>query len=148
MHGGGIIGGSAVSIIWYFAGLTSVVHSFVPGTAVSFLLMVLVSLCTPRMEEEHLDVFFEPGGAVKNKIQAANCCRQQIINEAKIRERCNIVKKLGNWKFSRQGILSLGRKTAYEGRILTVNREEATKAINPLGKLKNIELHIVHPETV
>lgn len=66
----GIIGGSAVSIIWYFAGLTSVVHSFVPGTAVSFLLMVLVSLCTPRMEEEHLDVFFEPGCS-KNKIQAA-----------------------------------------------------------------------------
>lgn len=66
----GIIGGSAVSIIWYFAGLTSVMHSFVPGTAVSFLLMVLVSLCTPRMEEEHLDVFFEPGCS-KNKIQAA-----------------------------------------------------------------------------
>ena len=38
-----------------------------------------------------------------------------------------------------------GEKTAYEGAILTVNREEATKAINPLGKLKNIELHIVHP---
>lgn len=38
-----------------------------------------------------------------------------------------------------------GEKTAYEGGILTVNREEATKAINPLGKLKNIELHIVHP---
>ena len=36
-----------------------------------------------------------------------------------------------------------GEKTAYEGGILTVNREEATKAINPLGKLKNIELHIV-----
>jgi hypothetical protein len=32
--------------------------------------MVLVSLCTPRMEEEHLDVFFEPGCS-KNKIQAA-----------------------------------------------------------------------------
>ena len=38
-----------------------------------------------------------------------------------------------------------GEKTAYEGGILTVNREEATKAINPLGKLKIIELHIVHP---
>ena len=97
----GIIGGSAVSIIWYFAGLTSVVHSFVPGTAVSFLLMVLVSLCTPRMEEEHLDVFFEPGCS-KNKIQGSNCCRQQIINEAKIRE-VQYCEKTGNWKFSRQG---------------------------------------------
>lgn len=66
----GVIGGSAVSIIWYLAGLTNIVHSFVPGTAVSFLLMVVISLCTPQMEDAHLDVFFEPGCS-KEKIQAA-----------------------------------------------------------------------------
>ena len=52
-----------------------------------------------------------------------------------------------NWKLEIFLVRDIvfGEKTAYEGGILTVNREEATKAINPLGKLKNIELHIVHP---
>lgn len=66
----GIIGGSAVSIIWYLAGLTSIVHSFVPGTVVSFVLMIIGSLCTAPMEEEHLAVFFEPKCS-RAKIQAA-----------------------------------------------------------------------------
>ena len=42
-----------------------------------------------------------------------------------------------------------GEKTAYEGGILTVNREEATKAINPLGKLKKaLNFTSSIPETV
>lgn len=66
----GIISGSLVSIIWYLAGLTDIIHSFVPGTLVSFAVMILMSLCTPKMEEEHLDVFFE-AGCSKEKIQEA-----------------------------------------------------------------------------
>lgn len=56
-----VIGGSILSIIWYFAGLSNIVHSFVPGTILSFVLMVVVSLMTPPMPKEHLDVFFESG---------------------------------------------------------------------------------------
>lgn len=62
-----IVGGSAVSIIWYFAGLSGIVHSFVPGTVVSFVLMIVVSLATKPMPKEHVDVFFE-----------ANCSQEKI----------------------------------------------------------------------
>lgn len=65
-----VIGGSLVSIVWYLAGLTSIVHSFVPGTVVSFILLVVVSLLTKPMPQEHVDVFFE-AGCSKEKIDAA-----------------------------------------------------------------------------
>lgn len=64
-----IIGGAAVTIIWYLAGLTTLIHSFVPGIAVSFILMVVVSLLTKPMPKDHMEVFFEPGCS-KEKIQA------------------------------------------------------------------------------
>lgn len=61
-----IIGGSIVSIVWYLAGLTSIVHSFVPGTVVSFILLIVVSLLTPAMPKEHVDVFFNPECSQEN----------------------------------------------------------------------------------
>lgn len=66
----GIIGGSILSIIWYAAGLSDILHSFVPGTLLSFALMVIVSLCTKPMEKSHLDVFFE-AGCSEEKIEKA-----------------------------------------------------------------------------
>lgn len=65
-----IIGGSILSIVWYFAGLSNIVHSFVPGTMLSFILMVVVSLMTKPAPKEHLDVFFEQGCS-QDKINAA-----------------------------------------------------------------------------
>lgn len=65
-----VISGVAVSIGWYLAGFTSIIHSFVPGIIVSFASMIVVSLLTKPMPEEHLDVFFE-AGCEKAKIQAA-----------------------------------------------------------------------------
>lgn len=54
-----MIGGSILSIIWYFAGLSNIVHSFVPGTVLSLILMIVVSLMTPPMPEKHISVFFD-----------------------------------------------------------------------------------------
>ena len=71
-----IIGGSILSIVWYLAGLSSIVHSFVPGTILSFVLMIIVSLVTQPMPKEHLDVFFD-----------ANCSQDKIdkaIESAKL----------------------------------------------------------------
>lgn len=65
-----IIGGSILSIIWYFAGLSNIIHSFVPGTLCSFVLMIIVSLMTSPMEQEHLDVFFD-ADCSQEKINAA-----------------------------------------------------------------------------
>lgn len=65
-----IIGGSALSIAWYFLGLSDIVHSFVPGTVLSFILMIAVSLMTEAPPKEHVDVFFE-SGCSQDKIQAA-----------------------------------------------------------------------------
>lgn len=67
-----IVGGSIVSIVWYFTGLSAVVHSFVPGTIVSFVLMIIVSLLTKPMPKEHIDVFFE-AGCPQDLIDAAIC---------------------------------------------------------------------------
>lgn len=41
--------------------------------------------------------------------------------------------------------IKFGNETAFEDGILTINKEEAAQVINPEGKLKNIELHVVHP---
>lgn len=65
-----VIVGVITSIVWYLAGLSSIVHSFVPGTAVSFILLVVVSLCTKPMDKNTIDVFFEPG-CPKAEIAAA-----------------------------------------------------------------------------
>ncbi len=65
-----VIGGAGAAIVWYMAGLTTVIHSFVPGIAVSFVLMVVVSLMTKPMSEEHVEVFFEPGCS-RERIQTA-----------------------------------------------------------------------------
>ncbi len=65
-----VIGGAGAAIVWYMAGLTNLIHSFVPGIVVSFVLMVVVSLMTKPMPEEHVEVFFEPG-CKKELIQAA-----------------------------------------------------------------------------
>lgn len=68
-----IVGGSIVSIVWYITGMSDVVHSFVPGTIVSFILMIIVSLLTKPMSKEHIDVFFE-AGCPREQIDAAICC--------------------------------------------------------------------------
>lgn len=65
-----VIGGSILSIVWYIAGLSNIVHSFVPGTLLSFVLMIVVSLATKPMPKEHVDVFFE-AGCSREKIDAA-----------------------------------------------------------------------------
>lgn len=62
-----VVGGSILSVVWYLAGLSSIIHSFVPGTVLSFVLMVVVSLMTKPMPKEHVDVFFQ-----------ANCSREQV----------------------------------------------------------------------
>lgn len=56
-----MVGGSILSIIWYFTGLSDMVHSFVPGTILSFILMIAVSLMTEAMPQEHVNVFFNAG---------------------------------------------------------------------------------------
>lgn len=38
-----------------------------------------------------------------------------------------------------------GVETVFEDGVLTVNKDEAVQVINPDGKLKNIELYVVHP---
>lgn len=65
-----VVSGAVVSIAWYLAGFTYIVHSFVPGIVVSFVLMYVVSLMTAPMPADHVDVFFEAG------------CGQEKINEA------------------------------------------------------------------
>lgn len=65
-----VIVGVLTSIVWYLAGLSNIVHSFVPGTIVSFILLVVVSLCTKPMDKDIVDVFFEPRCS-KAKIAAA-----------------------------------------------------------------------------
>lgn len=65
-----VIGGSILSIAWYLLGLTRIVHSFVPGTILSFILLIVVSLLTKPMPKEHVDVFFE-AGCSREKINAA-----------------------------------------------------------------------------
>ena len=41
--------------------------------------------------------------------------------------------------------IAFGSKTEYKNGLLTVNEEEAVKALNPNGKLKNVKLHIARP---
>lgn len=65
-----IVGGSILSIVWYITGLSNIVHSFVPGTRFSFVLIIAVSLMTQPMPKEHVDVFFE-ADCGKDKIRAA-----------------------------------------------------------------------------
>lgn len=65
-----VIVGVITSIVWYLAGLTSIVHSFVPGIVVSFIMLVVVSLCTKPMDQDIVDVLFEPG-CPRAKIAAA-----------------------------------------------------------------------------
>lgn len=65
-----VVSGAVVSIAWYLAGLTYIVHSFVPGIVVSFVLMYAVSLMTKPMPKDHVDVFFE-AGCSQDKIDAA-----------------------------------------------------------------------------
>ncbi len=65
-----IVVGSVTSIIWYFAGLSGIVHSFVPGTIISFVMMIVVSLITQPLPKDHVDVFFE-ANCTKEKINAA-----------------------------------------------------------------------------
>ena len=72
-----MIGGSILSVIWYFAGLSNIVHSFVPGTLLSFVLMIAVSLMTPQMPEEHVKVFFEADCSKKDIDRAIASARQQ-----------------------------------------------------------------------
>ncbi len=70
-----IIGGSILSVIWYFAGLSKIIHSFVPGTILAFVLTFAVSLMTAKMPEKHVEVFFN-----------SNCSKEQIkeaINSAR-----------------------------------------------------------------
>lgn len=38
-----------------------------------------------------------------------------------------------------------GEKTRFQDGLLTINKEEAIAALNPEGKLKNVELYIAHP---
>ena len=38
-----------------------------------------------------------------------------------------------------------GDKTSYNDGVLTVNKEEAIAALNPEGKLKNVDLQIARP---
>ena len=65
-----VIVGVLASIGWYFAGLSGIVHSFVPGTVISFVLLVAVSLRGEPPSQDLIDVFFEPGCS-RAKIQAA-----------------------------------------------------------------------------
>jgi Na+/proline symporter len=71
-----IIGRSILSIIWYLAGLSHIIHSFVPGTIASFILMFVVSLLTKPMPEEHVEVFFNPACS-QDKIHAAIASAKQ-----------------------------------------------------------------------
>lgn len=54
------------------------------------------------------------------------------------------MKKLEIGNFQVRDIV-FGEKTGFEKGILTVNKEEAVRAVNPDGKLKNIELYVVYP---
>ena len=59
-----MIGGGATSILWavYDMGFT---HMFVPGTVVSFILFIAVSLCTQAPKQETIDLFFRRGYAAR-----------------------------------------------------------------------------------
>lgn len=61
-----MLGGAVVAVIWYMLGLTDIIHSFVPGTIVSFILYIAVSLFTQPLEENYVSLFFESGQKVLN----------------------------------------------------------------------------------
>lgn len=73
-----IVGGSLLSIVWYFVGLSGVVHSFVPGTIFAFILMIIVSKMTKPLPQEHIDVFFE-----------ANCSKEKVTTAINSVNRAN-----------------------------------------------------------
>lgn len=50
--------------------------------------------------------------------------------------------KIGNFYLKD---IVFGERTKFESGILTINKKEAVSHINPEGKLKNIELYVVHP---
>lgn len=56
-----MLGGAAGSTIWYLLGLSDIVHSFVPGTLLSFVLFFVVSLLTQPMDSDYVAIFFEKG---------------------------------------------------------------------------------------
>ncbi len=49
-----MVGGCVTALVWMIAGKPFGVHGFIPGIIVGFLLMILVSYCTPRFSAEHI----------------------------------------------------------------------------------------------
>ena len=54
-----VISGTVVCTTWYFLGLNSIIHAFVPGTIVSLILFFVVSLLTQRPSDETISMFFD-----------------------------------------------------------------------------------------
>jgi len=50
-----MIGGFTTAIIWMIIGTPFGIHGFIPGIIVGFILMVVVSLVTPRFSNEHIN---------------------------------------------------------------------------------------------
>ncbi|MBN1756026.1 sodium/proline symporter [bacterium] len=49
-----MIGGCAISLIWMVLGKPYGIHGFIPGILVGLILIIVVSLITPRFSEQHI----------------------------------------------------------------------------------------------
>lgn len=54
-----VVVGALVDIIWYVAGLSDIVHPFLPGMVASFVVMIVVSLFTQPASENVISMFFD-----------------------------------------------------------------------------------------
>lgn len=54
-----VISGTTVTLIWYRAGLTYIVHPFLPGMVVSIVLLFVVSKFTGKLSQHTVDMFFK-----------------------------------------------------------------------------------------
>ena len=64
--GSAVIVGALVDIIWYMAGLSDIVHPFLPGMIASFITIVVVSLFTKPVSPDIKSMFFDKVYVRKN----------------------------------------------------------------------------------
>ena len=54
-----VITGVLVDVVWYVAGLSDLVHPFLPGMVVSFMTIYIVSLITQPVSKQTISMFFD-----------------------------------------------------------------------------------------
>lgn len=54
-----VISGTIVTLVWYRAGLSYIVHPFLPGMVMSIVLLFVVSKFTGKLSQHTIDMFFK-----------------------------------------------------------------------------------------